>query len=53
MLRQHREAAGHVEAADHDRNAGCAQRPRDVQRARKLVRLHADQADHAEAAVAR
>ena len=50
---QHREAARHMEAADHHWNAGGAQRPRDVERARKLVRLHADQPDHAEAAMAR
>ena len=38
-----------MEAADHHRHAGGAQRPREVERARKLVRLHADEADHAEA----
>jgi len=38
-----------VEAADHHRDAGLAQRPCDIERARKLVRLHADQAHHAEA----
>ena len=41
-----------MEAADHHRHAGGAQRPGDVERARKLVRLHADQADESEAAVA-
>ena len=47
-LRQHGEAAGDMEPADDDRDAGGAQRPGDVERARELVRLHADQADHAE-----
>jgi hypothetical protein len=42
-----------MEAADHHVDAGLAQRPRDVERAGELVRLHADQADHAEAAVLR
>jgi hypothetical protein len=50
--RQHGEAAGDVEAADHHRNAGLAQRPREVERARKLIRLHANQTHHAEAIVA-
>ncbi len=49
---EHREAARDMEAADHHRHAGGAQRPGDVERARKLVRLHADQADQAEPAVA-
>ena len=40
-----------MEAADHDRDAGRAKRPRDVHGARKLVRLHADQPDHPEAVV--
>ena len=50
-LRQHGDAAGNVKAADHDRDAGLAERPRDVERARELVRLHADQPHHAEAVV--
>ena len=37
-----------MEAADDDRNAGGAQRLGDMQRARILVGLHADQADEAE-----
>ncbi len=48
---EHGEAAGHMEAAHRDLNAGGAERLGDVQRARKLVRLHADQAEHAEIAV--
>ena len=52
QLRQHGEAAGHVEAADHHRHAGGAERARDVERARELVRLHADDAEKTEAAVA-
>ena len=40
-----------MEAADHHLDAGRAQRPGDVEGARKLVRLHADQADQAEAVV--
>ena len=46
--REHRQHAGDVEAADDDRDAGVAQRLGDMQRARILVRLHADQADEAE-----
>jgi hypothetical protein len=46
---QHRHRARDVEAADDDGNAGRAQRARNIQRTRKLVRLHADQAHHAEA----
>ena len=49
---KHGKAAGDVEPADDHRDAGLAQRPRDVERARKLVRLHADQPHHAEAAMA-
>ena len=49
---QHGDAAGNMKAADHHRNAGIAQRPRDVERARKLVRLHADQSHHPEIVVA-
>ena len=44
-LRQHGDAAGDVEAADADRQPGGEERPREIDRARKLVRLHADQAD--------
>ncbi len=45
QVRQHRDAAADVEAADADRDARGAQRPRDIDGARKLVGLHADQAD--------
>ena len=44
-LRQHGDAARDVKAADADRQAGGKERPRQIDRARKLVRLHADQAD--------
>ena len=44
-VRQHRDAAADVEAADADRDARGAQRPRDVHGARELIGLHADQAD--------
>ena len=50
---EHRDAAGGMEAAERDRNAGRPERPRDIERARILVRLHADQPHHAEIAVAR
>ena len=49
-LRQHGDAAGDVEAADADRQAGGEERPREIDRARKLVGLHADQADQRPAA---
>ena len=45
--------AGDVEAADHDLDPGGAQRPRDVEGARILVGLHADQTDEAEIPVRR
>ena len=45
---EHRQHAGDVETADDDRDPGRTQRLGDVQRARILVRLHADQADKAE-----
>ena len=45
---KHRQHAGDVETPDDHRDAGLAQRFGDVQRARILVRLHADQADKAE-----
>jgi hypothetical protein len=45
---EHGDAAGDVKAADDDGNAGGAERPRDVERARILVGLHTDQPDHAE-----
>ena len=40
-----------MEAAHRDLDAGVAERLGDVERARKLVRLHADQAEYAEIAV--
>ena len=45
---QHGEHAGNVEPADRDRKPGRPQRPRDVERARILVRLHADETHEAE-----
>ena len=48
---QHRQAARDVEAAHGDRDAGLAERPRDVEGARILVRLDADQRDKPEIAV--
>ena len=49
-LRQHRDAAGDVKAADADRQSGGEERPRQIDRARKLVGLHADQRDQRRAA---
>jgi hypothetical protein len=40
-----------VEPADNDGNAGSPQRPGDMQRARILIGLHADQADKTEIAI--
>ena len=40
-----------MEAAERDRNARRPERPRDIERARILVGLHADQPHHAEIAV--
>ena len=40
-----------MEPADDDRQAGLPQRARNVQSARKLVRLHADKRNEPEAAV--
>ncbi len=48
---EHGEAAGYMEAAHRDLDAGGAERLGDVERAWKLVRLHADQAEHTEIAV--
>ncbi len=48
-FRQHGDAAGNVKAADHHRNTGLAKRPRQIERARELVRLRANQPHHAEA----
>src|SRR5579871_746284 len=36
-----------MEAADRDRHARLAKRATDIERARKLIRLHPDQRDHA------
>ena len=49
-LRQHGDAAGNVEAADADRQSRGKERPRKIDGARKLVRLHADEADERPAA---
>ena len=43
---QHRDAARDMEAADGDRHAPLAKLTPDVERARKLIRLHPDQRDH-------
>ena len=51
QLVEHRQAAGDVEAAHRHRHAGLAELARDVHGARKLVRLHADQAHQPEIAV--
>ena len=40
-----------MESADDHRHPGRPQRPGAIHHARELVRLHADEADHAEAAV--
>ncbi len=47
QFRQHRQTAGHMEAAQHDRDAGGAEAPRQVERPGELVGLHADEADEA------
>jgi len=47
-LLEHGDAAGDMKSADRDLNARLSKRPCDVERARELVRLHADQPDHAE-----
>ena len=46
QLRQHGDAAGGMKSADRDLNAVLAELTGHVHGARKLVRLHADQADH-------
>ena len=40
-----------MEAAQGDGDAGRAERPRKIKRARILIRLHADERDHAEIVV--
>ena len=52
QLRQHGDAAGDMEAADADRQAGVEKRFGQIDGARKLVRLHADQTDQRTAAFA-
>jgi hypothetical protein len=47
QFRQHGDAAGDVETANRDRHALLAELAADVEGARELVRLHADQRDHA------
>ena len=47
QLRQHGNAAADVEPTDHDGQPGGAKLPRQIDGARKLVRLHADEADEA------
>ena len=51
-LRQHREASADVESAERDLDSGGAQLARDIDRARELVGLHADQQHDAAVRVA-
>jgi hypothetical protein len=51
-FRQHCDGAGDVESADADLHARRAKLARDVHRAGKLVRLHADDADERPSAAA-
>ena len=48
-LGQHREAAADVKPADDHGNAGARNFAAEIERARKLVGLHADEADEAAA----
>ncbi len=50
-LRQHGETAGDMESADDHRHARRPKRPGAIHHPRELIRLHADESDHAEAAV--
>ncbi len=50
-LRQHRKTAGNMESADNHRYPRGPQGTGAVHHARELVRLHADEADHAKAAI--
>ena len=50
-LRQHGEAARDMESADDNRDPGRPKRPSAVHHPRELIRLHADETDHAKAAV--
>ena len=43
---EHAQSAGNMKAADADLNAAVAQRLRQIERAGKLIRLHADHHDH-------
>ena len=52
QLRQHGDAAGDVEAADADRQAGGEELAGEIDGARELVRLHPDEADQGAAAFA-
>src|SRR6516225_11612772 len=52
MSVKHRQAAGHMETADRYLDACGAQWPRQVERARILVRLHAHQRHQTKIAVA-
>ena len=47
--RQHGDATAHMKAADDHRHAESAKLPPEIERARILIRLNADQADHAAA----
>ena len=49
-LVEHGDAAGDVEAADHDRNPRGQERAGEIDGAEELVRLHADEADERAAA---
>ena len=52
QLREHGEAAGDMEAADDHGQACRAEWARDIERAGKLVRLHADDPNQAEPVMA-
>ena len=49
MAVQHRQRAGHVEAADDDRDERVAERPRNIECAGILIRLHADKCNQPKA----
>jgi hypothetical protein len=50
-LRQHRQTAGHMKAADHHRHTIGTERAGDIERAGILIRLNADDPDQAESVV--
>ena len=52
QLRQHRETAGHMKAADGDPDTGGAQRASQIEGSRVLIRLYAREDDQAEMTVA-